>query len=409
MRLALFLAFALLSMSANSQTSKKLAIIGSSTSACYALVSNDSCYVSLLEHHYETVNPQDTTIERLAQVGTNVYNGMPSSYVSPYGAGFEPLAGKNITAAVALSPNVIIVNYPTNAYDALSVTEVMVCLRTIRDSANIKGIPCFVTTSQPRTSPASFNTPAIKRKLAEIKDSVLAEFGSFALDFWTGLINPADTTIRYNSGDDIHMNGLGHAELYQRVLAKNIFLATLPASFVNFNSIYKNNAGIINWVTTRETDVAYFEIQKSSDGKNFSKIGTVHPVTPNAGSSIYQYVDAQANAGISFYKIVIVDRDGRRQASPAMRIQGGTGKFALSKVYAPNATTVAIEVMNNEGQQIEVQIVNQLGVLVANARRRVEAGTTTFYLSSTPLTNGVYHLKLMKASGESISTSFIKK
>ncbi|HTE12028.1 MAG TPA: PA14 domain-containing protein, partial [Chitinophagaceae bacterium] len=205
---------------------KKLVIIGSGTSACIGLDPSSECYVGRLNSAYNKLAPFDTTIDNhLARGSTNCYNGMPSSYVSPYPAssGYVPVTDINITAALALHPDAILVNYPTNGYNALSVNEIMYCLRTIRDSSNKQGVPCFITTTQPRTSPASFNTPAIKLKLAALKDSILAAFGAYAIDFWTDLINPADSSVLYDSGDHTNMNAAGHNVLSQRVLAKNVF------------------------------------------------------------------------------------------------------------------------------------------------------------------------------------------
>jgi len=210
---------------------KKLVIIGSGTSACIGPNPVSSCYVNQLNTYYNKLAPFDTIIDNhLARGSTNCYNGMPSSYISPYNAasGYTPIKDINITAALALHPDAVLVNYPSNGYDMLSVSEIMFCLRTIRDSANKNGVPCYITTTQPRTSPASFNTSAIKRKLAMLKDSILAAFGNYAIDFYTGLIKPADSSLLYDAGDQVNMNAEGHTILFQRVLGKDP-LADVPA------------------------------------------------------------------------------------------------------------------------------------------------------------------------------------
>jgi len=205
---------------------KKLVIIGSGTSACVGLDPATACYVGKVSSNYNKFAPPDTSIDNhLARGSTNCYNGMPSSYISPYGSGsiYAPIKDINITAALALNPDAVLVNYPTQAYDVLSISEIMFCLRTIRDSANKKGVPCYITTTQPRTSPASFNTPAIKLKLAALKDSILAVFGNFAIDFWTGLVNPADSSLLYDQGDQTNINPTGHTILAQLVITRNVF------------------------------------------------------------------------------------------------------------------------------------------------------------------------------------------
>ncbi len=386
----------------------KVAIIGSSTSNCATVNSTTECYVGRLRSFYDQAAPTDTMVRsEFAQSGLNVYQGMPTSYTtSPYPAPYQPAPGNNISAALAISPNVVIVNYPTNGYDVLPVDSILYCLRTIRDSANKKGVPCFVTTTQPRTG---FDAVA-RLKLRELKDSILLEMGAFAIDFWTGLADPADNTIlpAYRNGiDDIHFNAAGHDILYQRVMAKNIFLATLPAHFVQFNAQYRNNANIVTFNTDKETDIDSYEIQRSSDGIHFTQIGTVAP-NNLPGSHQYNFKDEQPIQGLNYYKIVIVNKNGSKQASPVMTVRLNQNKLSLERVLARSGNQVVAEIQNNEAQTMHLQLFNNLGMLIATTTRKLEAGSTSIYLQTPEMNSGVYHLKLTGARGETMTKSFIK-
>ena len=388
---------------------KSLVIIGSSTSACFN-VAYDSCYVGRLGNHFNATPPADTTVLALAVPGYNCFKGMPTSYVPPYSdAMYQPDPNNNITAAIAHHPSVIIVNYPTNAYDVLPIDSIMFCFRTIRDSANKKGIPCFITTTQPRLSPTSFNTPAVKLKLAILKDSILAAFGSFALDFYTNMINPPDSNLlpAYNSGDDIHFNASGHAVLYQRVLAANIFSASaLPATFLNYNATYSNNTDLITWSTAKEVQVAYFELQRSADGTVFTKLGQVDP-NNGPGTYNYRYTDLRPLKGWNFYKVVIVDQDGKRQTSPVFKTFDNGGNLAIKRLTTQPAQVV-LELQTNTAQNAGLQVLSSTGMLVQKANRYIDAGSSSLSISTATLGSGVYYIKLTTASGQPIIASFIK-
>ncbi len=386
---------------------KKLFIVGSSTSACYGPSVPESCYVSRLKRYYFQSAPADTIIDNSLSVGGyNVFRAMPTGFVpASSDPSRQPDPGHNITAAIAANPNVILVNYPTNAYDVVPVDSILFCLRTIRDEANKAGIPCFVTTTQPRTSDG-FNTGAVKLKLAVLKDSILQEFGNFAIDFYTGLINPADSSIRYDAGDQTHMNDIGHDSLAQRVIRANVFLATLPATFLQFNAVYKNNTTTITWLTAQEVNIAYYEIQRSSDGTGFARLGTVSP-NKDAGPNQYRYTDGHVLKGNSYYKIVIVDKDGKQHSSPVMTVYINAGKLAIVKAFARSSSQVVVELQNNESQTVEFQILNNMGMAVSREKRKIDAGSSSVYLTTPLLSNGVYHLK-MNAAGTSAATSFIK-
>ena len=206
---------------------KKLLILGSSTSACYN-ISPDSCYVGRLQRYYQLAG-SPVVIDNRAVAGDNCYHGMPSDYTPPTGRN-APRPYNNITEGLQGNPDIVLVNYPSNNYDVYTVPEIMFCLRTIKQMANNAGKPCYVTTTQPRSEPASFQTPEVRQKMQVIRDSILGEFGQYAINFWDGIVNPADNSLlpMYNSGDGTHLTSAGHTILFNQVVSKNIFSPQQP-------------------------------------------------------------------------------------------------------------------------------------------------------------------------------------
>jgi predicted nucleic acid binding AN1-type Zn finger protein/lysophospholipase L1-like esterase len=213
----------LLLQCANAQ--KKLLILGSSTSTCFFGPSSvDSCYITRLQRYYQSIG-SPITLDNRAVAGDNVYQGMPLSYTPPSGRNI-PRPYNNITEGLAGNPDVVLINYPSNGYDIFTVEEVMNCFRTIKQTANNAGKPCYITTSQPRNDPESYKTQEVRNKMAEIKNRILSEFGSYAINFWDGIANP-DNSLQYiYQIDGIHINDAGHRIFFNRVLEKNIFSTT---------------------------------------------------------------------------------------------------------------------------------------------------------------------------------------
>lgn len=388
---------------------KKLAIVGSSTSACFGPGSFDSCYVGRLSAFYNQTPPLDTFVDNgFSKGGNTCFSGMPSSYVSPYSdALLQPDPLHNITAAIASKPSVILVNFPSNAYDTLPIARIMLCLRTMRDSSLKAGIPCFVTTTQPRTS-GDYASSQVKRKLAEIKDSILQQFGFFAIDFYKDLIT-ADSSIRYDAGDGIHMNDKGHDSLFHRVLAKRIFSVTaggaLPATFVSLSAKTSGGSNIISWTTSAEINIDHYEMDRSADGRNFTHIGSITPIE-NGTSHTYQFVDAQPLAGSNYYKIVIVDRDRKTHASPSLNVAGNNSHTGIIKAFS-SGSSVYTTVQSAIAQNWQIQIINSMGSTIWKGTRRIDAGTSTLSLPVTIASTGVYHLQMTNGS-EVYSQSFIR-
>ncbi len=228
---------------------KRAVAIGSSTAAGTGASSIDSCWVSLLNKYYKCQLGIADSVYNLGVSGADNYRGMPTGYIPPP---TRPLSDPdhNISKASFLlkdiaiaTDGVVLVNYPTNRYNTYSIDEIMSSLQIIYDSAIRRGNRCYISTTQPRTD-GVFNTSVVKRKLADIKDSIINRFGADnSINFWDGMFDSADSSIldKYSFGDLIHFNNAGHRELFERVVAKNIF---------NLPVWYSKSTGSLNDLAT---------------------------------------------------------------------------------------------------------------------------------------------------------------
>jgi lysophospholipase L1-like esterase len=138
----------------------------------------------------------------------------------------QPSPEHNITKALSLAPNSIIINLPSNdQFFGFTTAEQLENYERVAALAEAAGVALWVTTSQPR----NFADPADLQALFEAKDAIVARFGEKSIDFWTDLAE-ADGTIRpeLDSGDGIHLNDAAHAILADRVIAEDIPLSAKP-------------------------------------------------------------------------------------------------------------------------------------------------------------------------------------
>ena len=191
-----------------------LVILGSSTSACTGPKDRDSCYVQRLRSYYAGAG-RNVTIQNLAVGGYDPYHAMPTGWTPPPGRR-RPDTAHNLTRALALKPDVLLVNFPSNGYCDYTVTEVMDCFRLMDAQASAAGVRTYFTTTQPRETNC-YLTSAGKQKLIAINDSLRAQFGGRVIDFFTPVADPADSSINnyYDSGDHIHLNNAGHRQLFE--------------------------------------------------------------------------------------------------------------------------------------------------------------------------------------------------
>jgi hypothetical protein len=219
-------------MKAPVQTVKTVAVIGSSTSVPYTggLFPSDSGWVNLLRTNLKGLGLVDT-IYNLSQTSTNVYMGMPTGYVPPAGRD-NPNPGINLTAAMNKpGVDIIIVNYPTNGYDYMTLTEVMRSFRIMRDSCEARGIQIYFTTTQTREG----FSPAEEAGLVVMRDSIITEFPNRHIYFYINQPGSTDTRNECDLEDGTHMNGNGHAQLFKNTMAYNIMESVVSSSSVISN------------------------------------------------------------------------------------------------------------------------------------------------------------------------------
>jgi lysophospholipase L1-like esterase len=192
------------------------------TSACHVVVLGSSTaegvgpaygWVDRFRDALHRRNPNHR-VTNLGKGGYNSYRYLPDD--SPVSPGQSVDRDRNISKALSLVPDLVILNNPSNDLwiEGFHPDRLFDNLRIVFDEAARHGVPLLVTTSQP-----TCYDEAKRSALAAIRDRTHAEFGHAAIDFWTGLAEPDGTTIeKYRTQDDVHLNDAAHQLFCERVL-----------------------------------------------------------------------------------------------------------------------------------------------------------------------------------------------
>jgi hypothetical protein len=109
----------------------------------------------------------------------------------------------------------------------------------------------------------------------------------------------------------------------------------LPVTFTQFTAQKQGAAVRLNWTVTQELNIARYEVERSSDGRNFSKIAQVDATASSAVSKTYAALDAQPLAGLGYYRIKSVGTAGDIQYTNIVRIQFGSSQPAFTLMNNP--------------------------------------------------------------------------
>jgi hypothetical protein len=198
-----------------------IVVIGSSTAEG---VGPDYAWVDRFRDHVQWVNPANR-VTNLAKSGYNSYRYLPTGSHVPSGQWVD--TERNITKALSLSPDIILLNNPSNDVwvEPYSIDTVMNNYHTIVNTAQNAGVEIYLTTSQP-----TLYDQDKRNRLILQKDRTFSEFPSIVIDFWNGLANSDGTTkeeFRVD-GDWVHVNDNAHRLFTQRVKELNLLDDPIP-------------------------------------------------------------------------------------------------------------------------------------------------------------------------------------
>lgn len=409
------LCLVLLAISLHASAQYRVAVVGSSTAGGTGAWPLDSSWVNRFNQYYKhKLHIVDSTYT-LAVGGYPVYKGMPTSFVPPPNReGPDPahnVTRANISLASLPLPynGIVFINYPSNKYEEYSIAEIMFCLQTIYDSVVKEGHRCYIITTQPRSG-GIWDDPALKRKLAVIKDSIFNRFGTAqTINFYDGLYNPADSTIlaKYNSGDGIHFNNDGHRELFERVRAKNVFNIALPVKLASFSGDYRNDQISLQWTAECTDPNTSFTLQHSADGKIYSDLQKLK--ASSTSSTGYHYNDINPRTGKNFYRLLISE-SGQTIYSNTIMVRNTKPGLVLTKLYPnpANQPMLVAELSNSQDLSGTVSIINISGLCLMSRETNFKKGSMQLWLPVDNLPEGQYMLTIRYGDGQSIIRSFSK-
>jgi hypothetical protein len=94
---------------------------------------------------------------------------------------------------------------------------------------------------------------------------------------------------------------------------------SLPMTLLQFSGNRQGNTVVLQWKTTAEINTSHFIVERSTDGVHFAAIQTV-PISGET-SSRYTATDYQPLSGKLFYRLQMVDKDGKATYSSTITIK----------------------------------------------------------------------------------------
>ena len=183
----------------------------------------------------------------------------------------------------------------------------------------------------------------------------------------------------------------------------------LPVKLIDLTAQASDNANIISWKTTSEENANRFEIYKSEDGSNYTKVGEVAAAGFSQTLQSYSFADASSD-NATFYRLKLIDNDGASAWSKILSIAATNANTTKVQSVYPNPSHGVININFSQLSEsnFNVQIIDAFGKVYQQINSNEVSDINALSFDLSDLNTGIYFVKVADENGNAELTKFIK-
>lgn len=178
----------------------------------------------------------------------------------------------------------------------------------------------------------------------------------------------------------------------------------LPVSLLSFSGYKDGSRNQLSWTTASELNNRGFDVQRSTDGVNYTSIGFVNSLASGGNSNdrlSYRFTDNTVSGIKQYYRLRQEDLDGRSKLSNIVLIRNERATDVMIDGLFPNPANNVVNVLvaAPARTKLTVLVTDMTGRMVMQQISNVETGSNTIQLNVAGLTNGTYLVHLVCENG----------
>lgn len=216
------------------------------------------------------------------------------------------------------------------------------------------------------------------------------------------LVTSPTLTIPFGSGATEICNGID--DNCDGTIDEGLNCSPLPVRLVLFSATKEEQLVALQWTTALESNSYRFDVERSSNGKNWSRLGSRDAANNSSQSTYYTYQDTKPLKGTNLYRLKMVDYDGTFSYSRLQEVHIGKDSGITVSTYPnPSADRVIVEMSDwNAVKTIQLLTIN--GQVVGNYNKNPDSK-----ISIKNLTPGIYFLQVTLTDGSVLSHKVIRE
>lgn len=194
-------------------------------------------------------------------------------------------------------------------------------------------------------------------------------------------------------------------KVYLQVFSMNC--SALEEKFLNFSGNIIKGYAELKWTPKNQQDLGKYEIERSSDGINFKKIGVIN-TSEYLNKSGYGFMDPDRLNSVAFYRLKLVSKEGRSKTySKTIHLFNANDPFRVSSPN-PFKGNLKLDIFLPVDGKIDIQISNVLGRLVIKKEVSLSKGNSQLTLPETnSLPQGWYIIRTIH-NGKAVQNRLFK-
>jgi len=182
--------------------------------------------------------------------------------------------------------------------------------------------------------------------------------------------------------------------------------SVLPVNLISFSANKINNTVQLNWQTTSEKNISLYNIERSKDGNIFEKLDELKVSGNISTANNYSYIDQQPVQGTNFYRLKMIDADGRFTYSKVVAIKMDSKNIKLQIFPNPVKNILNMQI-DGYTENAFLQITDITGRKVKEEKISLN-GSTSVSIDINNLQKGTYYL-LLKSKSINEQKKFVKE
>ncbi|MGN6402433.1 MAG: T9SS type A sorting domain-containing protein, partial [Flavisolibacter sp.] len=228
--------------------------------------------------------------------------------------------------------------------------------------------------------------------------------------------NAADSGNRYRVVVSSTAGNLGNSSCQVTdgisLISLNVLNCGLPlkTDLLSFNGKLVNNHSSLSWSTSREDEPVHFTVERSNDGVNFYRIGTVNGNrNAMAETNYYAFTDSAVVGNKTKYRVSMINNRAQAKYSRIIQLGSEPETFTVNVLVNPFSKDLLFDVGVNGDSKINVILLDAAGNAVKRQTHTAYSGSNSFSMPNTAVLPASIYILQVQYKDKTISKKVIKK